>query len=400
MTSRITLMILTFVLIGLNTSPALSEPGSSARAKPVATKEQAKVISSQPNRDILVVDYELPGLTKSAGYNYPDKDAGKELYQEEKNYYLFYPVARAQNAEWILIDSPRYDIPVWIPRSTIWLIGDNELKKLPLLSALPEIFIPPPAQNNSGETITGIVQKDLIEHAKHFPAGTVSLNGYSAPEHFRSARSVCKIVPGAVVQAIAALPNNDDVLVKTRACKNHVWIDPHQVEWDGLDSWKLRDHLPIIKPSLMREPTVPSIQRSPGMKRAQLPERKDGRALSIHVVNTRGDLHPWQKRLPTDWQVRNRDQADLVLTVRKAPCSVQKCNYIPWGAFMRVRLDYYITLTMKDPSMLLAETTIKGQEPPPCPDHMTQGDSPMEVGREPAIDDLLSWLTAFIKETQ
>jgi hypothetical protein len=324
------------------------------------------------------VNHENPGLTKSAGYDYPDENTGKIVYPAAEDYYLFSPIARTENDDWILIFSSRFKSPVWIETGEAWPLENDY--DVPIFKALPEVGITIPQEvMKSKKSIHGVYTS---------PCG----DAYSMPRSY-SDNVACHIPEGKKVIAVAMLEHGLDVLVKTGVCKDYVWIWKIDAEWENNRDWFSLD-LPIIKPVLNEKPELPEIKYI-AREKIDVCTQKKGDPLTVFIRNTHGEMHDWQKKLPAKWKPKDNVQAELFVTIRKIPDMIEVCHYIPYGAFARIRLDYALFLTLDDPKKLIAKTIIKGNIPALCPSSKKSDDPSKCIGK-PEFTECIQWLEPYV----
>jgi len=344
-------------------------------------------------------NHELAGLTTSPGYNYPNENAGKEIYPSADEYYAFSSIARTADNSWILINTPEKKTPAWIAHNRVlFMINEDKLNSLPIYKDLPETdyrylleiaridppkIDPPKFANPFWGIFIGTVEHHLDAFALPYSEG----------------KTICSLPIGAVVRGVAELPDGDNVIVQADACKKkNVWIRKTDVNWNNVEWWDV--NLPIIKPKLSREPTLPKIIKAAKKTKATLPRTRNGMSHTIFIHDTNGGLHDWLQHIPKNWRAKNAAQADILVTIRTIPKFLNSCSYIPLGAFTRVRLDYIVILTLQDPTKLVAEIALSGQEPEECPEQLSvsfTGQSAfLVVGESPDFDRFEKWLKSIV----
>ena len=336
----------------------------------------------------LIINHELAGLTTSAGYNYPDENAGKKVYPETDKYYTFSSIARTDDNSWILINSPEKKITAWIPYyQVLFMINDSKLNNLPIYRNLAKIGKIDPPKSDRAYSAWGTVEGQLDAFA--FPG--------------RKGEPICSLPIGTEVRGVAELPDGIDVLVQTDACKKkYVWLWKMEVNWSDTEWYNI--NLPIIKPKLSKKPTLPEIKRQQKKTKATLPKKANGEPHTIFIQDTNNGLHDWQQHIPKEWKTKNAAQADILVTIRTIPKYLNSCNYIPLGAFTRIRIDYIVTLTLQDPTKLIAEITFNGQVPEECPTELSVSlsgqQSFLAVGKSPDFDRFEKWFTSLVSGSQ
>jgi hypothetical protein len=89
------------------------------------------------------------------------------------------------------------------------------------------------------------------------------------------------------------------------------------------------------------------------------------------------------------------------LQPEEAPELVASCRFVPFGVVYRMRLDQTLTLSLSDPTQVVAKTTLAGTDPAPCPSgisvglHGAQQSSTWELGGPPDAAALVRWVQPF-----
>jgi len=335
-------------------------------------------VTSAPMPRRLTVNREAPGLSGSAGYDFPDADAGTKVHPEGDDA-VVYPIARTRDDRWLLVQSPKAGQPVWMPADAVTFPDRGELSGLPVLAALPSTETRVPADFKPGKVINGKAH----DHADAF-----SRPGREGPV-------ACKLALGAGVRALALLPSDQqlDVLVEADGCPGRVWMWKIDADWEGFNFWEIKPGvLSVIQPRVLGRIVLPEIAPGPQRVRMAMPVPAPGRRPTVFVVDTLARPHAWAASVPERHRATRADLADFLVEVQKVFVEEQSCSYIPYGRFRRIRHDSLLSLVSKDSSKLLAQTTLRGAPAPSCPQSLTQGDPSTGVGSAGSGEGLGPWL--------
>ncbi len=342
----------------------------------------------------LRVNYEVVGFAKVAGYDYPDRAIGQMVCPAPKASTRIYGVAKppayVDDTSWRLVASKACDQPSWM-NDVSWL-GSGDAAQLPALSDLPTLGWPavdswtkPPPENGP----VGVAASDM----------GAAVNGYAVPG--RKGRPLCSIPNGSEVRALASTPDQSslDILVHAAACPSPVWIWVLEVQWKGEEWMSVGDRIPDVHPQLLGERKPPEMAATPGETRVPFPDGVSADSVRLLVRDTEGRPHAWQRALPTQWAA-SASEATLLATVRQVPEMIEVCHYIPMGVIYRVQPAYDVTLSLANPTQIVARTTLRGGIPSGCPGGVTvkigSGSDPWQVGPEPDPQELVSWVRALV----
>ena len=276
---------------------------------------------------------------------------------------------------------------MWIP-----IVDLGEWQNYEAISDLPEVTdlpaIVPPNLHDLPEVDLNAAPVGIAAD----PIGS-SIDAYASPY---GDEPKCQIPNGEEVRAVASAGQRSlFILAVTDACEDPVWI------WKILVDWKDRDwtdlDLPVLAPKLAEKPTLPIIQPTPTVVVVQAPIPKGDSPLAVFIrdANT-GQVHSWHSELPPDWRAASIEEASLVASIREVPELVETCQYIPYSVILRIRSNYEVSLSLRDPSAVVATQIFKGDDPPFCPSVRGQGVPTWQSGNPPQVTEFKQWLESFV----
>jgi hypothetical protein len=359
----------------------------------VITGDTSVPPASKPEKPVaLTVNQEIPGFTKSPGYDYPNENAGKKIYPETEEYYSFYPIARSVT-QWLLADSPKSNTPVWLPLHAVVFLENSGLEKLPFFDKLPKIEIKIPDQFPSGKSVEGVVTNPFGE-GNPFP---YSINCYSAPEH--KGDIVAKLASGKKVRGLAILPEGLDILIEAEGLKDRVWIWKTDIQWKDREWMQIDGNLlPVLTPLVTEKTEYPEIIKPFFPSEIIQSALETQKPITLVIHDTMKNPHPWNQRIPKEWQTAQENEARFDVLVRKIPIVIDTASYLPYGLFYRIRLDYEILLIIKNSNQLAGKTILQGKPPPEAPASLKQNDPYKGIGEPPSVEDFIAWIRSYIEK--
>lgn len=122
--------------------------------------------------------------------------------------------------------------------------------------------------------------------------------------------------------------------------------------------------------------------------------------------------HPWHQELPISWRAETGDEVAIVGCIETDVVDIEVCEYERNNSgstsdefsftvsIDREQTTVTVTLLNPDTGERIAERSMTGSEPEPCPPYSDELNSSMRLeGSQPVADDFSKWLEDFVDDT-